>query len=177
MLEPVVTVYNQITAGILLHAGQTQAAIRILQATADPFGGVLLASAYAEESRYAEAADALLSSPQTRVPRRMIEDAARLLRTAPRIAAAQEKLPELGDLWFVYGYIGAFDRAMEAEEAIWAIPRVGAIQDFWEPKLAPLRKTERFKALVRKMGLVDYWRARGWPELCRPVGADDFVCD
>ena len=26
-------------------------------------------------------------------------------------------------------------------------------------------------------GLVDYWRARGWPDLCRPMGADDFVCD
>jgi len=41
----------------------------------------------------------------------------------------------------------------------------------------PLRKTERFQSLVRKAGLVDYWRERGWPDLCRPVGADDFVCD
>jgi hypothetical protein len=39
-----------------------------------------------------------------------------------------------------------------------------------------VRKTERFKAYVRKAGLVDYWRARGWPDLCRPVGTDDFVC-
>ena len=42
---------------------------------------------------------------------------------------------------------------------------------------APVRKTERFKAFVRNAGLVDYWRARGWPDLCRPMGADDFVCD
>jgi hypothetical protein len=42
--------------------------------------------------------------------------------------------------------------------------------------LALLRKTERFKALVRQFGLVDFWRARGWPDLCRPTGADDFVC-
>jgi len=27
------------------------------------------------------------------------------------------------------------------------------------------------------MSLANYWRARGWPALCRPVGADDFVCD
>ena len=26
-------------------------------------------------------------------------------------------------------------------------------------------------------GMVDYWRARGWPDLCRPVGTNDFVCD
>ena len=42
---------------------------------------------------------------------------------------------------------------------------------------APVRKTERFKAFVRNAGLVDYWRAKGWPDLCRPMGADDFVCD
>jgi hypothetical protein len=40
-----------------------------------------------------------------------------------------------------------------------------------------LRKTERFKNLARKAGLVDYWRVDGWPDLCRPVGADDFECD
>jgi hypothetical protein len=33
------------------------------------------------------------------------------------------------------------------------------------------------KTFVRKAGLVDYWRARDWPELCRAQGADDFVCD
>jgi hypothetical protein len=30
---------------------------------------------------------------------------------------------------------------------------------------------------MRNIGLVEHWRARGWPDLCRPVGADDFVCD
>jgi hypothetical protein len=41
----------------------------------------------------------------------------------------------------------------------------------------PVRKTERFKALVRQAGLVEYWKTRGWPVDCRPVGADDFECD
>ena len=40
----------------------------------------------------------------------------------------------------------------------------------WHPSYAPVRKTERFKTLVRKMGLVDYWRAKGWPDHCRPMG-------
>jgi hypothetical protein len=30
---------------------------------------------------------------------------------------------------------------------------------------------------VREAGLVDYWKARGWPDLCRPIGANDFECD
>jgi hypothetical protein len=30
---------------------------------------------------------------------------------------------------------------------------------------------------MRKAGLVDFWRARGWPEFCHPTAAEDFVCD
>jgi hypothetical protein len=30
---------------------------------------------------------------------------------------------------------------------------------------------------MRKAGLVDIWRARGWLEFCHPTAADDFVCD
>jgi hypothetical protein len=40
-----------------------------------------------------------------------------------------------------------------------------------------VRKTERFKKVARDLGLVEYWRARGWPAQCRPEGADDFACD
>ena len=46
----------------------------------------------------------------------------------------------------------------------------------WWPMPSSVRKTERFKAFVRNAGFVDYWRVRGWPEFCRPIGADDFVC-
>ena len=45
------------------------------------------------------------------------------------------------------------------------------------PDFAPARRTERFKALMRKNGLVDYWRANGWPDLCHPTTGDDFICD
>jgi hypothetical protein len=47
----------------------------------------------------------------------------------------------------------------------------------WGAESAPLRKTERFKKFVRDSSLYDYWREHGWPDLCRPVSADDFVCD
>ena len=30
---------------------------------------------------------------------------------------------------------------------------------------------------AREIGLVDYWKEFGWPDLCRPVGEDDFECD
>ena len=40
-----------------------------------------------------------------------------------------------------------------------------------------VRKTERFKVFARNAGYVDYWRAKGWPDLCRPTTGDDFVCE
>ena len=80
---------------------------------------------------------------------------------------------------FVYLYAGAPERALEwverDVEAGYQVP--GFNFSLWHPSYAPARKTERFKKYVRAAGLVDYWRARGWPDLCRPVGADDFVCD
>jgi hypothetical protein len=140
----------------------------------------LLARAYAEEGRYGEAADTLLATPQqdrNEVSRQSVEDAARLLRTAPTKVKAPEALPLLeGNLIFVYAYVGAPDRVFEIFERNLEI-QSGAGSNFWLPLYAPLRKTERFKALMRKAGLVDYWRARGWPDLCHATTADDFVCD
>jgi len=83
----------------------------------------------------------------------------------------------LGSLDFVYLPVGASNRTLDFYEGtVGAGFRLGMSQ-LWHRSYAPLRKTERFKALVRANGLVDYWRARGWPDLCRPMGADDFVCD
>ncbi len=40
----------------------------------------------------------------------------------------------------------------------------------------PLLADPRSKALLRKYGFEAYWREKGWPALCRPLGADDFEC-
>lgn len=46
----------------------------------------------------------------------------------------------------------------------------------WRPVLASVRRLPAFKDLVREQRLVDYWRAHGWPDLCRPTMGDDFEC-
>ncbi len=56
----------------------------------------------------------------------------------------------------------------------WRHPTLGI--RLWAPPYSGVRKTERFKAFVRKAGFVDYWRARGWPDLCHPTTGDDFEC-
>ena len=47
----------------------------------------------------------------------------------------------------------------------------------WCPVFREVRRLPRFKELMREIGLVDYWKEFGWPDICRPVGVDDFVCD
>jgi hypothetical protein len=51
--------------------------------------------------------------------------------------------------------------------------------------LAPLASPElmhqwradpRTKALLNSLRLPEYWRKVGWPEVCRPLGEDDFEC-
>src|SRR5262249_19781262 len=140
-----------------------------------------LARAYAAVGRYAEAADTLLLiRGENIVSRRSIEAAALLLRSAPMKTAGPETLPALqGELNFVYAYVGALDRIMEFPERLLELNYIAnaGTRNLWLPEFAPLRKTERFKALMRKSGILAYWRERGWADLCHPTTADNFECD
>jgi hypothetical protein len=129
--------------------------------------------------RYGDAADTLLLSGDRELfSRSALENAARIIRTAPATANAPETLPAVeGLLSFVYAYVGALPRVMENFERELDTGYFGSTSNVWMPDYAPLRKMERFKAFLRKADLVDYWRVRGWPDLCRPVGADDFACE
>jgi TolB-like protein len=46
----------------------------------------------------------------------------------------------------------------------------------WFPVMSKVRKLPGFKQLVSDVNLVEYWRAYGWTDHCRAVGADDFEC-
>ncbi len=47
----------------------------------------------------------------------------------------------------------------------------------WNPLFKESRQLPRFKALVRKLKLDEYWRGTGkWNEFCRPIGETDFQC-
>ena len=79
---------------------------------------------------------------------------------------------------FAYAHVGALERTLEYPERLLDVGNLPAaeIEVLWRPGLAQLRKMERFKTFARTAGLVDYWRAKGWPEFCHPTTADDFVC-
>jgi tetratricopeptide (TPR) repeat protein len=180
-LEPLVAAFNINTASVMLSNGQDEVAAALLESL-PPTGrrNMFLARAYAMQGRYAEAADTLqLTRTPNQEIQKFLEDTARLLRSAPAKVADPKALPEyMNEYNFVYVHVGAIDRVMEYAERQIAI---GYLQDLgnilFVPDMAPLRKTERFKTYMRNVGLVDYWRERGWPDLCKPVGANDFACD
>jgi hypothetical protein len=76
-------------------------------------------------------------------------------------------------------HVGAPERVLEFyEDEI----RAGYFQPisttwFWHPTYAQVRKTARFKSVVRDLGLVEYWGARGWLPQCGPTQANDFACE
>jgi len=47
----------------------------------------------------------------------------------------------------------------------------------WYPVMSDVRKLPGFKALMAEINLVDYWRAYGWGDHCRPLANGDFSCE
>jgi len=47
----------------------------------------------------------------------------------------------------------------------------------WSSGLHGFRQSDAFRRRVRDSGMLAHWRANGWPDLCRPVGQNDFECD
>jgi TolB-like protein len=178
-LEPFVPVFNASTGVLLWLNGQNDAAIDMLQGLDYGARGSHLAMIYAAIGRYGEAADAVLGGPTGTFLPGMVETAARLLRAAPARATSPQTLPRLGQLGFVYLYVGAPERSLEFQENNLELGYSAPANTYsiWHPVYAQLRKTEQFKSYVRNAGLIDYWRAKGWPEFCRPTTGDDFVCD
>lgn len=56
----------------------------------------------------------------------------------------------------------------------WQILRI-----FWRSneQAAAMRQTKAFRQTLEDLDILDFYRDYGWPDLCRPVGDDDFECD
>src|SRR5262249_3535786 len=147
------------------------------------FRNVYLARAYAAGERFREASVTLLLFTGGKGGRRGVGEGGGGFGAAPGKGPLPETLPRLvNEMNFVFPFFGAPERILEFSERsaqIGYVLATNALYNLWDPQpeMSPMRKTERFKALLRKFGLPNYWRQRGWPDLCRAVGADDFVCD
>ena len=180
-VEPFVPLFNARTATLLWVNGQNDTALSMFKAL--PTLGAArtrgTARIYATTGRYGEAADALQGTRAVIALPANVQEAVRLLRSAPAAVPRADNLRSLGRLGWVYLSVGAPEQSLEMQERMVDLGMLygDEAHEFWHPDYAPVRKTERFKAFARKAGLVDYWRERGWPSFCRPVGADDLECE
>ncbi|MBC7655955.1 MAG: hypothetical protein H7147_02150, partial [Frankiaceae bacterium] len=55
--------------------------------------------------------------------------------------------------------------------------RYGLYSNLAAPGAQALLKDPRAKQALQRYGFVAYWRAKGWPALCRPLGSVDFECE
>ncbi|MEM1187191.1 MAG: winged helix-turn-helix domain-containing protein [Pseudomonadota bacterium] len=46
----------------------------------------------------------------------------------------------------------------------------------WYPVFAEVRRLPEFEALMREIGLVEYWNEFGWTDHCRPSAGGEFHC-
>jgi len=68
-----------------------------------------------------------------------------------------------------------FLAAIRAYDEIATDP-VAAHNIFWHPDGDEFCTTPQFKAAIREVGTFKYWKSRGFPPHCKPIGDDDFEC-
>ena len=178
-LDPLAPVYNNAAVGVFLSAGENSRALTFAQALPRGSGAraAALMRVYLATTRYNDAAASILDAPPGLFPPANMDTAVRLLRAAPATAPKQD-YPYMGSLSVVFLYVGIPERALEVAERN-AEAGFNVLSNFvnvWQPDFGPARKTERFKTLVRNLHLPEYWRVKGWPSICHPIGVDDFNC-
>jgi hypothetical protein len=52
----------------------------------------------------------------------------------------------------------------------------------WQPEdwSRKARQHPAFQGFAKRIGLVDYWKKYGWPDVCKPLperGPDAFICE
>ena len=82
---------------------------------------------------------------------------------------------KLHDIAMVAAYFGDSQFALEikGQETRASTVRLATL---WYPVMSEVRQLPGFKKLVTDLNLVEYWRAYGWADACRPMGDNDFTC-
>ena len=87
--------------------------------------------------------------------------------------AADLSEPELGNLSLthLYLWLGDYDSVATSDD------RVTTNIVAWDRYPASFRNSPGMKLKLEKIGATAYWRAKGFPPQCHPLGANDFRCD
>jgi hypothetical protein len=88
-------------------------------------------------------------------------------RTDPELSQANGTLT----VTHLYLWLGDFESAGNADD------RVTTTIAAWDRYPPGWRNSPGMKRKLEKTGAVSYWRAKGFPPQCHPLGATDFNCD
>lgn len=128
---------------------------------------------------------AIRSLPKTNIstdalyyPVLRVFDSPEMVLSALRAIYADESTQwpsKLHDIALLAAYFddAQFALQVKAEEVRNTPTRQGAL---WYPVMSEVRQLAEFKELVTELNLVEYWRAYGWADACKPLGDDDFTC-
>ena len=99
-------------------------------------------------------------------------------------AAATALLSAKADQWAatLWLELGEPERAFDAFEHGATGISDGYLNWLWQPDgwSKKARRHPAFQGFAKRIGLVDYWKKYGWPDLCKPqpqISADAFVCE
>jgi Tfp pilus assembly protein PilF len=93
----------------------------------------------------------------------------------PDVQRIEQQFNEIGDLakqveTHVYLWLRDFERVAATDDSVTTTLVV------WDRYPPGWYGSAWFKQKVKRMGIVDYWRAHGFPAQCKAVGPDDFSC-
>jgi tetratricopeptide (TPR) repeat protein len=150
-------------------------------------GQTLLAAIARSEGNYAEAEDRFrIAASLSHRSQELADALAQAIKTRAAIPSARAALmkeatrdptfePEL--LLILIGDNEGFFDAVDARLAKGdKVRTMNYIAMAWRVFSSGDSANARFKVLMRKVGLVDYWKKHGWPDRCRAKGEDDFEC-
>lgn len=160
----------------LLASNQADRAIEAFEARPPSRGAerAIFAQAYAAAGQFDKAATQV-STVRTNVGDggRSVDATVELMRS---LAAPPKNLPPNPFLNWAQLYTGTPERVMALPELALRGRMLDRVSPF-DVAVTQVRQTARYRKFVRDAGLLDYWRARGWPDFCHPTTGDDFVCD
>ncbi|MEJ0098766.1 MAG: tetratricopeptide repeat protein [Pseudomonadota bacterium] len=97
-------------------------------------------------------------------------------RTSYENAVASGNAGQLFALAHFAAFLGDRKLALDMLD-LWSNGSTQNLHIVWRPVMREVREMPGFVELVRKVGLVDYWRTTGhWGDFCRPVGASSVSC-
>ena len=152
------------------------------------FAAFMLARDAYDRGDAAEAERHYRRSEDTDMPKELVEAVAKALRSRDSVPAAVKaaktaaaKDPTIQPAAY-YALLKADDALIDWLGERFDEPDQGStlllfFAELWPERHKSLQNDPRFQTILRKRGLIDYWKATSWPDRCKSDGADGFVCE